>query len=239
MTEQQLILGEMISKQEEEFLVEIEKHESKQPCFDALLLRQMGLSPEEAQLVQVFFMKARAIEFNAGRHTSSECMCALISCLKYLPKRDKPGKITPDSCEACDNFRYEYGHALIWSHKENTSPVLLHILRKVFDWIEKFQKANCIYKELSQWLQDGMAGNFSSNSWRGSDLYEGELLSDTDQYTESNTSGEQATDEQKEFLCELVKRQYGQTTLFDTSGLTKTEASRKIDMLLKGGSHVT
>ncbi|OGV70648.1 MAG: hypothetical protein A2283_11530 [Lentisphaerae bacterium RIFOXYA12_FULL_48_11] len=226
----------MISKQEEEFLVEIEKHENKQPCFDALLLRQMGLSPEEAQLMQVFFMKARAIEFNAGRHTGSECMRALISCLKYLPKRDKTGKTTPDSCKASDNFRYEYGQAVIYSHKENTSPVLLHVLRKVFDWIEKFQKANCIYQELPQWLQDGTAGNFSSDSWRGSDLYEGEFLSDNDRNTSNNIPDELATDEQKDFLCELVKRQYGQTTLFDTNELTKAEASRKIDMLLKGGA---
>lgn len=184
-------IGIVLTKDEEQFLIEAEQEEQKRrPCFDARALRQMGLSEHEVNMLQVFFMKARSAEFNVRKFTYLQCLQGLLSALKYLPRTDGTGKITLESYKLSDNihaadsqtksanwhegFRYEYGHGVIWSHKERREPILLYVLAKVFDWIEKFQKAHGLYKELPQWLQDGMAGDFRSDNWIGSNLYEGE-----------------------------------------------------------------
>ena len=176
-----------LTREEEEFLVETETEENKKPCFDARALRQMALTEPEVNLLQVFFMKARSADFNVCRFTESECLRALVYSLKYLPKTGESGRITIESYRASDNvyagqgysgqwseaFRYEYGHARIWGNKERREPILLIVLSKVFEWVEMFQKAHGIYQELPEWLRDGMEGDFTSDSWMGSDLYEG------------------------------------------------------------------
>jgi len=173
-----------LTKEEERFLVETEKEDNRLPVFDALAMRQIGLSLGEIQVVQTFFLKARAFDFNVHKHTKSECLLGLISALRYLPRTDTTGAITLASYKRSDNiyhenekwsgaFRHEFGHALLMSHKEKIKPLLLEILQKVYVWIVAFQETNGILQELPQWLQDGMAGNFKSDSWIGSDLYEG------------------------------------------------------------------
>lgn len=174
-----------LTKEEEKFLIEAEKEDGRLPVFDALAMRQIGLSLGEVQVVQTFFMKARAFDFNVRKHTKSECLLGLISALRYLPRTDTTGTITLASYKRSDNiyhenekwsgaFRHEFGHALLMSHKEKMKPLLLEILQKVYAWIVAFQETNGIFQELPQWLQDGMAGNFKSDSWIGSDLYEGD-----------------------------------------------------------------
>lgn len=264
MAEQEIEITEV----EEQFLIEAETEQHKKPSFDARALRQIGLTEPEVSLLQVFFMKARGADFNARRFTKSECLQGLVSALKYLPKTDESGKITPESYKASDNihaggsqsdgskwseaFRHEFGHARIWSHKERREPALLAVLAKVFDWVERFQKGYGLYQALPQWLQDGMAGDFRSDSWIGSDLYEGTKT--PEQYPQeipANGStaggiapprGEQeiqepkATDKQKAFLARLHQEQGGEIGPLDINVLTKREASRQIDMLLEGRS---
>lgn len=177
-----------LTRIEEEFLIEAEKEERKRPCFDARALRQMGLAEPEVNLLQVFFMKLRNAQFDIRKLTSSECLQSLVSALRYLPKTGDTGRITVESYKDSDclfadvlrgagkwseAFRHEFGRGLIWSHKERREPALLAVLAKVFDWVEKFQKAHGLYQELPPWLKDGMAGDFRSDSWIGSDLYEG------------------------------------------------------------------
>jgi hypothetical protein len=186
--EQQRIEQQMeLTREEEQFLIHAEQEEHKKPCFDARALRQMGLPEAQVGLVQLFFMKARGVEFNVRRFTKSECLQALVFALKYLPRTAETGTVSVESYKHSDNiynhetnadkwcegFRHEFGHALIWSHKERREPALLVVLTKVFDWVEKFQKAHGLYQELPQWLQDGMKGDFKTDSWIGSDLYEG------------------------------------------------------------------
>jgi hypothetical protein len=177
-----------LTREEEDFLIEAEKEEQKKPCFDARALRQIGLAETEINLLQLFFMKARGASFNVRKFTESECLTRLVSALKYLPKTDATGRITLESYQASDNihnceentqkwhegFRHDFSNAQISSHKERREPVLLDVLRKVFQWIEKFQKAHGLFVELPQWLRDGMQGDFKSDSWIGSDLYEGD-----------------------------------------------------------------
>lgn len=188
MAEQRTVQQLSLTREEEDFLIEAEREEQKKPCFDAKALRQIGLSETEINLLQLFFMKARSAGFNVRKFTDSECLTRLVSALKYLPKTDGSGKITLESYKASDNihsheansekwhegFRYDFGNAQISSHKERREPALLDVLRKVFEWTEKFQKAHGIFEQLPQWLCDGMAGNFKSDSWIGSDLYEGD-----------------------------------------------------------------
>lgn len=135
-TEQGIERELRLTKEEEQFLIESELSRSKAPCFDGLALRCMGLTEREAELVQVFFMKARAISFAASRYSPSECLGALISSLEFLPTTDKTGAIGIESCETGNRFRQEYAKAVILSHREKVSPLLLDILRKVFAWIE-------------------------------------------------------------------------------------------------------
>jgi len=178
-----------VSKTEEEFLVEAEKVESTLPCFDALALRKMGLSDDEVRLLQVFFFKGRSVQFIAARYTKTECLRALISSLRYLPRTDRNGVITLESYQAGDNiygfsgggmkaqdwhdaFRYEFGYGSMYSHKERVKPALLAALRKVYDWIVAYQKAHNIFQELPGWLQAGMEGDFESASFVENDQYE-------------------------------------------------------------------
>lgn len=233
MTTQQFIITgttqEMtLSHEEEEFLIEAEKAEQKKPCFDARALRQMGLMPTEAQMLQVFFMKARGAGFNVNAFTQSECLAGLVSALKYLPKTNETGKITVESYKASDctcnetgtwsdKFRHEFAHAMIWSHKERREPVLLDVLRKVFDWIEKFQKAHGLYVELPQWLQNGMAGDFETD----------------DDMAEAEQPSEMATDKQKALLTRLIAETNSGLS-FDFEKLTKQQATEHITGLMKG-----
>jgi hypothetical protein len=224
--EQQKIEQPMeLTREEEQFLIEAEQEEHKKPCFDARALRQMGLPEAEVSLVQLFFMKARGVEFNVRRFTKSECLQALVSALKYLPRTAETGTVSVESYKCSDNiyshetnadkwcegFRHEFGHALIWSHKERREPALLDVLRKVFDWVEKFQKAHGLYQELPKWLQDGMAGDFKTDSWIGSDLYEGDK---TQAVSDAKSWPEAAEENAPTATATQQQQSSGQATLF-------------------------
>lgn len=213
---------------EEEFLIEAEKEEQKRPCFDARALRQMGLTAPEVNLLQVFFMKARNVDFDVRRFTNSECLQSLVAALKHLPRTSDTGKITVESYKASDSiytevlhdagkwaegFRNEFGRGMIWSHKERREPALLAVLTKVFDWVEMFQKAHGLYQELPQWLKDGMVGDFRSDSWIGSDLYEGTK-------TLEQCRAEQAGGD----MHEAAQGGQGNTALDSGSGATEKQA---------------
>ena len=174
--------------------MEAEKAEQKMPCFDARALRQMGLHRAEVNLLQVFFMKARTAGFNISRYTRSECLRALVGALRYLPRTDHTGRITVESYKASDTvvdgepqqaaggwveaFRHKFARGLIWSNKERREPALLAVLAKVFEWVEKFQKAHGLYQELPARLKDGMAAEFDGYSEVPRALYQAAILPD-------------------------------------------------------------
>ncbi|TET75185.1 MAG: hypothetical protein E3J56_01165, partial [Candidatus Aminicenantes bacterium] len=162
MSDKQLDLAgqKKFSKEEEAFLVKSAAEENGEAkLLDVQALKEIGLDEEEIKVVEIFYEKARASDFSPYLLTDSECLQGCIAALEYLPRADeKTGKITLKSYKTSDNiynyktgeefpkkkdwsdkFRYDFGHAALYSFKENSHPVLLGILRKVYDLSVKFQ----------------------------------------------------------------------------------------------------
>ena len=194
---------------EEKFIIEISKSK-KGKKLDVLALKEIGLSEKEIQVLKIFYDYANSCDFSVRPFTKSDCLTELLESLKVLPRVDeKTGKITLESYKASDNiyadeylklkkdshsaglwsekFRFSFGEAVSSSFKDKETPLLLGILRKVYDWITKFQKDNGIYENLPDWLQAGMKGDFKDISWLGSDLYEGDAEIPKKDYLEMST----------------------------------------------------
>jgi len=177
-----------VCKQEEQLLIALEQDAiARFPRLDALALKEIGLANDEIAVVQMYYCKARCRDFKVHQHTTSECLRALIRSLKYLPRTDHTGHISVQSYKQSDNlyshdgsstqwsdkFRYEFGRAVIHSFKEHIKPRLLDVLWKVYTWIVVFQKEHGLFDDLPPWMEDGMTGDFTTDNWVGSGLYEG------------------------------------------------------------------